>query len=95
MSRPEFDRPIITPFVTPTVLAALWTVLQFPDSWARAVAAAIKLGGDVDTLGAIVGALMGAKLGVDAIPAHLTAAVVDSDRLRVLAVRYHSLVARG
>jgi ADP-ribosyl-[dinitrogen reductase] hydrolase len=93
MSRPEFDRPIITPFVMPTVLAALWMVLQFPDSWARAVSAAIKLGGDADTLGAIVGALMGARLGVGAIPAHLAEAVVDADRLRVLAVRYHSLVA--
>ena len=56
MSRPEFDRPIITPFVIPTVLAALWCLLRHPDSWADAVASAIRLGGDVDTLGAIVGA---------------------------------------
>ena len=55
MARPEFDRPIITPFVIPTVLAALWSVLQHLDSWSEAVAGAIRLGGDVDTLGAIVG----------------------------------------
>lgn len=63
--RPEFDRPIITPFVVPTVLAALWwwCLLRFPDSWPQAVTAAIRLGGDVDTLGAIVGALAGARHG--------------------------------
>jgi ADP-ribosylglycohydrolase len=55
-ARPEFSRPIITPFVVPTVLAALWVVLKNPSSWSRAVAEAIRLGGDVDTLGAIVGA---------------------------------------
>ncbi len=55
MARPEFDKPIITPFVIPTVLAALWCVLQNLDSWSKAVARAIGLGGDVDTLGAIVG----------------------------------------
>ncbi len=54
--RPEFDRVIITPFVIPTVLASLWAVITQPDSWSSAVAAAIRLGGDVDTLGAIVGA---------------------------------------
>jgi ADP-ribosylglycohydrolase len=89
--RPEFRQPIITPFVIPTVMAALWCVLRHGDCWSTAVASAIRLGGDVDTLGAIVGALMGAKLGVQAIPAHLVAGVLDSGRLQRLAVRYHAL----
>lgn len=63
-ARPEFDQPIITPYVVPTVLAALWCLLRNPNSWPTAVASAIRLGGDVDTLGAIVGALTGARLGV-------------------------------
>jgi ADP-ribosyl-[dinitrogen reductase] hydrolase len=92
MERPEFFQPIITPFVIPTVLAALWCVLKHPDSWTKAVAAAIRLGGDVDTLGAIVGALMGTKLGLGAIPRHLVDGVVDSERLHGIAVRYHALV---
>ncbi len=93
MERPEFDQPIITPFVIPTVLAALWCVLRHPDSWLKAVAEAIHLGGDVDTLGAIVGALMGTKLGLGAIPRHLIDGVVDSERLQGIALRYHALVA--
>ncbi len=93
MAEPEFAEPIITPFVIPTVLASLWCVLSHADSWSNAVARVIRLGGDVDTLGAIVGGLMGARLGIGSIPRHLVEAVVDSERLRSLAVRYHALVA--
>jgi ADP-ribosyl-[dinitrogen reductase] hydrolase len=88
----EFEEIIITPYVVPTVLAALWAVANFPDSWPKAVAAAIGLGGDVDTLGAIVGGLMGARLGLGSVPGHLTQGVVGSHRLHVLALRYAQLI---
>jgi ADP-ribosyl-[dinitrogen reductase] hydrolase len=90
--QPEFEAPIITPFVIPTVLAALWCLLRFPDSWSIAVASAVRLGGDVDTLGAIVGALAGAKHGVTAIPRHLVDGVVDSEPVQGLVLRYYALV---
>lgn len=93
MDRPEFDMPIITPFVIPTVLAALWCLLRHPDSWTRAVGSAIRLGGDVDTLGAIVGALAGVRLGVSAIPLHLRETVQQAERIQELALRYHALTA--
>lgn len=88
----EFDEVIITPFVVPTVLAALWSVIRFPGSWEESVAAAIRLGGDVDTLGAIVGGLMGARLGLAAIPRHLREAVLDAERLDALARRYAQVI---
>ena len=88
---PEFSRPVITPFVVPTVLAALWSVLREPSSWSGAVSGAIGLGGDVDTLGAIVGALSGARLGATSIPAHLASGVLGSDRIKVLASQYHEV----
>jgi ADP-ribosylglycohydrolase len=94
MDRPEFDTPIITPFVIPTVLAALWCLLRHLDSWSRAVASAIRLGGDVDTLGAIVGALSGVQQGVHAIPQQLRETVQQSLQLQKLAMRYHALVAK-
>jgi len=90
----EFEEVIITPYVMPTVLAALWAVTSFPASWSDAVAAVIGLGGDVDTLGAIVGGLMGARLGLAAIPNHLAASVLGSLRLRALAVRYAEVIKR-
>src|SRR5262249_9940402 len=80
--RPEFSRPGLTPCVVPTVLAALWSVLKKPNSWTAAVAEAIGLGGDVDTLGAIVGALAGVRLGATAIPAHLASEVLGSERIK-------------
>jgi ADP-ribosylglycohydrolase len=94
LPKPEFAEPIITPFVIPTVLAALWCLLRYPDSWQKGVASAIRLGGDVDTLGAIVGALLGAKLGRKSIPQNLAETVLDRDTLQTLALRYHALVTR-
>jgi ADP-ribosylglycohydrolase len=90
----EFEQVIITPYVVPTVLAALWAVTRFPDSWSEAVAAVIGLGGDVDTLGAIVGGLMGARLGLGSVPDHLVAGVLDTGRLRELAIRYARVIGR-
>jgi ADP-ribosylglycohydrolase len=90
----EFEEVIITPYVVPSVLAALWAVTKFPTSWPEAVAAAIGLGGDVDTLGAIVGGLMGARLGLASVPNHLTDGVLTSQHLRRLAVRYAQVIGR-
>ncbi len=51
--------------------ASLWITRRHLDSWGDAVALAIKLGGDVDTLGAIAGSMLGVRLGVSAIPNRL------------------------
>jgi ADP-ribosyl-[dinitrogen reductase] hydrolase len=92
--KPEFSRPVITPFVIPTVLAALWVVLQHQTSWPDAVSEAIHLGGDVDTLGAIVGALAGVRFGATAIPANLASGVLGADRIKMLAGNYYEVVTR-
>ena len=94
MARAEFEWPIITPFVIPTVLASLWCLLRNLDSWPRAVASAIRLGGDVDTLGAIVGALAGVRLGALAIPLHLREAVQTGEQICNLAAQLHELIAK-
>ena len=86
---PEFEKPIITPFVIPTVLASIYSILTCPDSWLEAVTFAVRLGGDVDTLGAIVGALAGARHGIDSIPQNLIDCLQDSRDIEVLATRYH------
>lgn len=93
-SAPDFPRVIITPYVVPTVLASLWAVTSFPASWPDAVAAVIGLGGDVDTLGAIVGGLMGARHGVSAVPAGLARGVLRTSHLRKVAARYAATIER-
>ena len=58
----------------PTALACFAT---WPDSFTDAVGAAILLGGDTDTIGAMTGALSGARLGVGAIPRAWLSALED------------------
>lgn len=89
----EFAIPIITPFVIPTVLASIYCIIQHRTSWVDAVTSAIQFGGDVDTLGAIVGALSGTIHGVAGIPTKLRSDLQDSDAIHLLANRYHYLIA--
>jgi len=88
----EFTSPIISPFVIPTVLASLYCVIRHRTTWVDAVTNAVQFGGDVDTLGAIVGALSGAIHGVTGIPSNLTSDLQDSNAIHVMAARYHSLI---
>lgn len=90
-SRASVDHGV-TPFVIPTVLAALRSVRENPDSWIDAVRCAIKYGGDTDTVASIAGGVAGAKSGWKAIPENLVEQVVESDRIRNLAVRYYGLI---
>ena len=48
---------------------------------AAAVLKAVNGGGDADTIGAVTGALAGARYGVDAIPARWTAPLWDRDEM--------------
>ncbi len=61
----------ITPFVIPSVLIALFYFLKTPNDYAASLDSVIRSGGDVDTTGAIVGAISGAYNGIEKIPAHL------------------------
>ncbi len=52
-----------------SVPTAIYSFLSQPHSFAQAVFSAISYGGDTDTIGAMTGAISGAYLGVDSIPA--------------------------
>ncbi|MFB7834338.1 ADP-ribosylglycohydrolase family protein [Streptomyces sp. NPDC056056] len=60
--------------VWPCLGSAVWA-LRTTDSFEGAVAAAVDLGGDTDTVAAVTGMLAGAVHGAGAIPARWTAAV--------------------
>lgn len=51
------------------VPAAYWAFLTAPDDPEGAVVTAVSLGGDTDTIGAMAGALAGARNGASALPA--------------------------
>ena len=73
---------------------ALYCVLRYPDSYIGAVRRAANFDGDSDTVACIVGGIMGARLGLDAIPAGWRARCENAAYLDDLAAR-RGAAARG
>jgi ADP-ribosylglycohydrolase len=69
------------------VASAMYCFWRFPDDFERAVLTAINTDGDSDTIGTITGSLVGARLGVDSIPAGWRKDVEDSEYLHALGSR--------
>ena len=67
-------------YVLDTLTAALWAVASH-DSPDDAIVAAVNLGNDADTTGAVAGALAGARWGAAALPARWLDVLVDRDEL--------------
>ena len=67
----------ISPYVTPSVLWALYSFLRSPDDYWETILTAIGVGGDVDTTAAMAGAIAGARLGPAAIPSELAIRIHD------------------
>lgn len=75
--------------VLQTVMWSLYCVCSYNNDYVKAVACAIMVGGDVDTTAAIVGGIVGARLGMDSIPSNWVACLHDiniwnADQLRDL-----------
>jgi ADP-ribosylglycohydrolase len=64
-------------FVTATVLWSLYAFLRTPGDYWETICTAIAVGGDVDTTAAMAGAISGAYLGLEAIPAPLASRLND------------------
>ncbi|WP_442485344.1 ADP-ribosylglycohydrolase family protein [Aeoliella sp. SH292] len=62
---------------TDSVVTAVASFGLTPDSFAKTIGNVILLGGDTDTLAAMAGAISGAYLGVQGIPAHLVDRLED------------------
>ena len=79
--RPEEtpDWPGISPFVVPSVAMAIYAFLREPNDFRAALQLALRAGGDVDTTGAMCGALSGAHLGLAGIPARLRKGVLHGE----------------
>lgn len=75
----------------PTVLAALYAFLRSPGDFVATVDCALRVGGDVDTVAAIAGAISGAHNGLGAIPGNLVTGVKDGAEIRDLGRRLFAL----
>jgi len=69
------------------VASAMYCFWRSPDSYEQAVLTAINTDGDSDTIGAITGSLVGARVGIEAIPRRWRAQVEDSEYLHELGKR--------
>jgi ADP-ribosylglycohydrolase len=58
-------------YVAEAVAAALYCFATHPDDFCAAVLAAVNVGGDTDTIAAMAGALVGARVGARALPPDL------------------------
>lgn len=77
----------IPAMVEPTALASLYAFLKSPGDYVATVDCALRIGGDVDTIAAISGAISGAHNGIGAIPENLVAGVKDSAEILDLGTR--------
>jgi ADP-ribosylglycohydrolase len=77
------------------LLIALYLLLHSRGDYARAVAGAIRLGGDTDGTAATSGALCAAWRGTGVLPPDLAESVEESERIRVGAALLHERSLRA
>lgn len=77
-------------YVVHGVEIALWFAYHEPD-FERGVMWLANAGGDTDTNAAVAGGLMGARDGLEAVPARWIAALPDAERINSLALRLAGL----
>jgi ADP-ribosylglycohydrolase len=65
-----------------SVAWSLYAFLTAPEDFGRAVSTAIMAGGDTDTVAAMTGAMVGARVGLGGLPGHWVARVNDRGRWR-------------
>ena len=73
--------------VTPVLLTALYAVLKEPKDFREALAVVLRSGGEVDVAAGVTGAILGAHLGTEPIPARLRKHVLYGDSLVATADR--------
>ncbi len=88
----------ISPYVVGSVLWALYAFLRSPDDFRTTLTTAVTVGGDVDTTGAMAGAISGARNGLNDIPWGIATRLNDQgawtlDHLTALAEDCRTLVA--
>lgn len=67
----------ISGFIVPTTVMACYCFLRYPNNFRSAVESAILLGGDADSVGGIVGGLVGAHIGYSALPQELASRLLS------------------
>lgn len=84
----ESDDLANTGYVVTTLQAGLFHGLTAPDA-ETAIVDAVNMGGDADTIGAVAGAVAGARFGAENLPERWIGEIKEADKLRSLARNLH------
>jgi ADP-ribosylglycohydrolase len=76
----DFDHGLPS-HVTPVLLTALYAALQAPSDFRRTLSLVLSCGGEVDVAAGVAGAILGAQLGTEAMPARLRKNVAYGEHL--------------
>ncbi len=79
--------PGLPAHVTPVLLSALWAALKVPHDFRQALDLLLSAGGEVDVAAGVCGAVLGAQLGCEGIPARLRKNVLYPEALAEAAER--------
>jgi ADP-ribosylglycohydrolase len=64
-----------------TFALAYFCILRYPDDYKKAVQTAVNVTGDSDSVGSVAGGILGAKLGIEAIPVSWIEALKEKEKL--------------
>ena len=80
LPRPDGPPDVASGYVVDTLHAAFWALTQ-GDNFRDVLLAAVNLGGDADTVGAVAGQLAGRLYGYAGIPAEWRRVLYDHDKI--------------
>ena len=80
-------------YVVDTLEAAIWCLIN-AESYKETVLRAVNLGGDTDTIAAVVGGLAGALYGYDTIPKEWLDEIVDKNKILLICDNFEKLISK-
>lgn len=64
-----------------TFALAYFCILRYPDDYKKAVQTAVNITGDSDSVGSVAGGILGARLGIEAVPISWVEALKEKEKL--------------
>ena len=64
-----------------TFSLAYFCILRYPDDYKKAVQTAVNITGDSDSVGSVAGGILGAKLGIEAVPVSWIESLKEKEKL--------------
>ena len=64
-----------------TFALAYFCILRYPKDYRKAVLTAVNITGDSDSVGSVVGGILGAMLGIEAVPVSWTESLKEKEKL--------------